>query len=239
MQTKPHFVTIVCVPLLCIMVVIVTEPFASTSCFSLLLFVSYWLNPWCSFASFAPISASTFTLILYILLSFLFTWVQAVCKTREASYASEVWPIYINTCTEILRVTSLQPKQVVICLTIHVPGCIMAPSPCLTALMSFCVQSAVTLCRCVRWERIRATLRSVSWHSGQRRVGCTACWIITWLLRRLRSEWQNRQKGHWRTWERNERKKREPWDSWLILRFHDKSLMKHWFNKTQAGGGLV
>lgn len=77
----------------------------------------------------------------------------------------------------------------------------------LTVLMSFWVQSAVTLCRCVRWVRKRAILCSVSWHSGQRTAGWTACWFITWLLRRSISVWWNRQNGQCHIWMRENKHK--------------------------------
>lgn len=56
---KTHFVKIWFL-LLCTVVVIGTEPFAFTSCSSPCRF--YWLCAHCSFASFAPITLSTFTL---------------------------------------------------------------------------------------------------------------------------------------------------------------------------------
>lgn len=85
--------------------------------------------------------------------------------------------------------------------------CILSFFP-LTVLMSFWVQSAVTLCSCVRWVRKRAILCSVSWHSGQRGAGWTACWFITWLLRRSISLWRNRQNGHCRIWMEGNKQQR-------------------------------
>lgn len=125
------------------------------------------------------------------------------------------WRLWLEWTFVLFKISgcfiSFQNHKLYICtkkknLNIHNTCILFLFSP-LTVLMSFWVQSAVTLCRCVRWVRKRAILCSVSWHSGQRTAGWTACWFITWLLRRSISVWRNRQNGHCRIWMRENKQK--------------------------------
>lgn len=57
----------------------------------------------------------------------------------------------------------------------------------LTVIMSFSTQSGATLWRCVRCSWRWILLLSMSWHRGQRSMGCTECCVMACTRSRLTS----------------------------------------------------
>lgn len=57
----------------------------------------------------------------------------------------------------------------------------------LTVMMSFSTQSGATLCRWVRCSCRWILLLSMSWHKGQRSMGCTECCVMACTRSRLTS----------------------------------------------------